>query len=768
MRENPKMSLMQRMDPRFFYEEPPHPGVQHHSFDKYLRFLRRRYPIMLAAIVLAGLGGGLYLWITQPIFTASATMLIDMRKGQGFENRSVLGETPRDSTWLESEIGVLSLGRDKIGYAVAKNLETADLVKLLQPPADKLGALLARFTGAKPPAGEGGTSATEPRDALVARAAGVIAGDLNIKQMGVSYLLGVNFSSPDPRLAAKVANAAADAFVAAEMDSKLQEVKRASDWLQKRYQTLGAQTSAAERAVAEFKRQHNIIMSDGKIINDQQIGALTARLAEARAKTSESHSKLVEIQSILQSDKLDPSSRTVSDSLQDPIITTLRAKYLELANREAEWAARFGPKHLAVVDLRNKERELLVAIREEIRRIAQTYQSDYEIAKRNQSSLEAEVAKVGLQIPNDDQTQLHALESSAESVRTFYHNFLLHYTEAVQQESSPFSETRVIAKAVSGFQSFPLMPRVLGLVALAGLGIGVGLGVLQDALDRAFRTREQIRDTLDTECLAMIPVSKRRKLRSNLLPPPETAKRLERGKYMPILGRRHIIGVDPPSLFTDAIGAIRLAADLRAPDDLCKVIGFTSSVPREGKSTIATAFAQLSAQLGGKGILVDLDLRHRWLTHALAPRAERGLLSVAAGQAELEDVIWTDPASPMAFLPAVAGPGIANTCHLLSGAAMKRLFDKLRSEYDYVVVDLPPMLPVVDVQATTKLIDYYVFVVEWGQTRVDVARQCIVDAPSIHDKMLGVVLNKVQISSLGRYDRTGSSYYTNRYFRKLA
>ncbi len=759
------MSLMQRMDPRFFYEEPPHPGLQHHSFDKYLRFLRRRYPIMLAAIVLAGLGGGVYLWVTQPIFTASATMLIDMRKGQGFENRSVLGDTPRDSTWLESEIGVLSLGRDKIGYAVARNLDTADLAKLVQPPPDKFGALLARFTGVKP--ASGGTE-SEPRDALIARAAGVIAGGLDIKRMGVSYLLGVTFSSPDPQLAAKVANIAADAFVAAEMDSKFQEVKRASDWLQRRYQTLGAQTSAAERAVAEFKQQHNIITTDGKIINDQQIGALTGRLAEARAKTSETHSKLMEIQSILQSDKLDPSSRTVSDSLQDPIITALRSKYLEMANREAEWTARFGAKHLAVVDLRNKEREILIAIREEIRRIAQTYQSDYEIAKRNQSALEAEVSKVGLQVPNADQTQLRALESSAESVRTFYHNFLLHYTEAVQQETSPFSETRVIAKAVGASQSFPSMPRILGLVALAGMGIGVGLGVLQDALDRAFRTKDQIRDTLDTECLAMIPVSKRRKLRSNLLPPPETAKRLERQRYMPLLGRRHIIGVDPPSLFTDAIGAIRLAADLRAPDDLCKVIGFTSSVPREGKSTIATAFAQLSAQVGGKGILVDLDLRHRWLTHALAPRAEHGLLSVAAGQAELEDVVWTDPASPMVFLPAVAGPGIANTCHLLSGAAMKRLFDKLRSEYDYVVVDLPPMLPVVDVQATTKLIDYYVFVVEWGQTRVDVARQCLVDAPSVHDKMLGVVLNKVQIGSLGRYDRTGSSYYTNRYFRKLA
>lgn len=767
MRENPKMSLIQRMDPRFFYEEPPHPGVQHHSFDKYLRFLRRRYPIMLVALVLAGLGGGLYLFLTPPIYTAAATMLVDLRKGQAFENRSVLGDTPRDATWLESDIGILSLGRDKIGYAVARDLPTADLVKLLQPPPDKLGALLARFRGSKSPSTDGAL-ATEPRDALIARAAGMIAAGLDIKRMGVSYLLSVTFSSPDPQLTAKITNIAADAFVAAEMDSKFQEVKRASDWLQKRYQALGAQTSAAERAVAEFKRQHNIITTGGKIINEQQIGQLTARLAEARAKTAETHSKLMEIQSILQSDKLDPSSRTVSDSMQDPIITALRSKYLEMANREADWTARFGAKHLAVVDLRNKQREILVAIREEIRRIAKTYESDYEISKRNQASLEAEVAKVGLLIPNDAQTQLRSLESSAESVRTFYNNFLLHYTEAVQQESSPFSETRVVAKATNASQSFPSTSRILGLVALAGMGIGVGLGILQDALDRAFRTREQIRNTLDTECLAMIPVSKRRKLRSNLVPPPETAKRIELARYMPMLGRRHIIGVDPPSLFADAIGAIRLAADLRAPDDLCKVIGFTSSVPREGKSTIATAFAQLNGQLGGRGILVDLDLRHRWLTHALAPRADRGLLSVATGQAELEDVVWTDPSSSMVFLPAVAGPGFANTCHLLAGGAMKKLFDRLRAEYDYVVVDLPPMLPVVDVQATTKLIDYYVFVVEWGQTRMDVARQCLVDAPSIHDKMLGVVLNKVQISSLGRYDRTGSSYYTNRYFRKLA
>jgi succinoglycan biosynthesis transport protein ExoP len=222
--------------------------------------------------------------------------------------------------------------------------------------------------------------------------------------------------------------------------------------------------------------------------------------------------------------------------------------------------------------------------------------------------------------------------------------------------------------------------------------------------------------------------------------------------------------VDRPSLFADAIGAIKLAVDLHAPHHPCKVIGFTSSVPREGKSTIATAFAQLSTHLGGRGILVDLDLRHRWLTQSLTPRAERGLLSVVNGQASLDDVVWTDPSLGMAFLPCV-GPGLSNACHLLAGDNMKGFFDGLRTKYDYIIVDLPPLLPVADVRATTKLIDHYVFVVEWGQTRMDISQRCLTDVPGVQEKLLGVVLNKVEFKSLGRYDISGASYYSKRYFR---
>ncbi len=144
----------------------------------------------------------------------------------------------------------------------------------------------------------------------------------------------------------------------------------------------------------------------------------------------------------------------------------------------------------------------------------------------------------------------------------------------------------------------------------------------------------------------------------------------------------------------------------------------------------------------------------------------RGLIDVIAGKLTLNDAIWTDRLTNLAFLPSGATPKLLHTNEILASATMKKLFEHLRSIYDYVVVDLPPLAPVVDVRSTAGIIDSYMYVVEWGRTKIDVVEHNLAMAPGIYDRLLGVVLNKADTNILGRYEGYHGNYYYNKYYAR--
>jgi polysaccharide biosynthesis transport protein len=221
--------------------------------------------------------------------------------------------------------------------------------------------------------------------------------------------------------------------------------------------------------------------------------------------------------------------------------------------------------------------------------------------------------------------------------------------------------------------------------------------------------------------------------------------------------------VDAPfSRFTEAIRAIKLAVVVKSN----KIIGFTSSIPNEGKSTVAIALAQLISQGGRSVILVDCDIRNSSLSRELTPNAKAGILEIIAGESSLEDVVWKDQATNMTFLPAVVKSPMANTSEILASDAIKDLFGKLRQSYDYIVADLSPLAPIVDVRATTHLIDSYILVIEWGRTKIDVVEHALGAAQDVQENLLGVVLNKVNMNRLGRYIGHQQSYYYNKYYTR--
>ena len=180
---------------------------------------------------------------------------------------------------------------------------------------------------------------------------------LKVNRVGVSRVIEIDFSSRSPQRAAQIADAVADAYIADQVEAKQNANRVASTWLQERLQQLGEQSTLADREVLAFKQQNNIVESGGRRLDEQNLTDLNARLVAARTQTSDALTRLNRIEVVIRtSDATFESS--VSDVLANPILTNLRQQYLDLARREAEYSARFGRDHLAVVNLRNRMRDL--------------------------------------------------------------------------------------------------------------------------------------------------------------------------------------------------------------------------------------------------------------------------------------------------------------------------------------------------------------------------------------------------------------------------
>jgi succinoglycan biosynthesis transport protein ExoP len=219
----------------------------------------------------------------------------------------------------------------------------------------------------------------------------------------------------------------------------------------------------------------------------------------------------------------------------------------------------------------------------------------------------------------------------------------------------------------------------------------------------------------------------------------------------------------PFSRFSESIRAVKVAADSSIAR-ASKTIAITSSLPNEGKSTVALSLATIINQGGGRAVLVDCDLRNPELSLTLTPNAKAGLLEIIAGKVTIDDVLWREPATGLTFVPTVLTTRVAHSSDILASKETRYLFDQLRAMYDYVIVDLSPLAPVVDVRVMTPLVDSFLFVVEWGHTKIEVAQHALTTARGVCDNLLGIVLNKTDMRTFGRYTNGQDGYYHNSYY----
>jgi capsular exopolysaccharide synthesis family protein len=373
----------------------------------------------------------------------------------------------------------------------------------------------------------------------------------------------------------------------------------------------------------------------------------------------------------------------------------------------------------------------------------------------------------------DTQQRLAELQRDADANRALYGRFLARSQGPVAQDGLETLDSRIVTRAdVPVSPSIPNIPLTLGMALLIGLGFGCILALAVDYLDRRIKTQDQAKAS-GFPSLAAIPEVNARELahlarcgradlesydlrRTRLLPA---------GLQPPIL--RYAIS-QPMSPFAEAIRSVRFALQHEARARTAQVISITSAMGGEGKTTVATNLAQSLSVLGIKVVLVEGDLRNPQLSRALCPAVRSGLLEVALAEMPLNQAILVDPATNLAIMPAPLPKDVALLTEFASSEGMSAILTELRSHFDVMIVDAPPLLPLVDGRAIVEQSDAVILTVGWNRTPRDMFLRAVELLSPVHDRVIGSVLTRVDLGRLKLYEAFDSNLYSSAYISETA
>ena len=434
---------------------------------------------------------------------------------------------------------------------------------------------------------------------------------------------------------------------------------------------------------------------------------------------------------------------TASDALAQ-----LRTKKRELNWSAAELQFKVGARNVQVVSIQAQLAAVNKQIDAEAEHILGNMKNAYDIAVRREQTLEANLQSLTANQNSEAYIKLQQLRHLADADRSDYQSYLSQYNDiSERRELQNAGSARIISPASLPRFASKNRAKFYAIGAFAGLGGGLLLAFLLEYFRPGLKTSAEIEQTFHLPVVGVIPLVPRQNSRSV-------------SYYRPL----DKFVNEPLSQLSETVHAMRISLELMSAP---KIILITSALPGEGKSTAAMLLAASSASSGKRTILLDCDFRQRSTSEALRRLRSKhrpGLSELLRGTVKIEDVIAEDPVTKTHLIP--AGSMAPNAADLLMSQGMLDLIAVLRSGFDYIVMDAPPLLPVVDALALATVADKILVIVEWSRT----PRASIYEAFRVlgqeANRVAGIVLNKVELNQLpgyggGHHYRSIAKYYGN-------
>lgn len=678
---------------------------------------------LAAAIALVTM---LVVYSIQPTYRSTATLMLESNKSKVVGIEEVYSSMSSNREYYQTQAEILK--SEELARRIVAKMKLVDHPVMDPRQQQDSGFSIKKLV----PASWFGEDESEKftPEKLQAAVVGRFKRELTIELVRNSQLIKISYESPDKEFAANAANWVADGFIEADMDARLAMTQKAGAWLTERLTGLRKKLEESERALQLFRERERIIDAKGVAQSgaSRQLEQLSEGLVSARQKRAEAEAAYQQVQSA-QKSKLDIES--IPAIQKSSLYAQLKGVETAAESKLADAAKKYGPDHPKRQTADAEFRAARENTKRQIDTIVTSITKEYELARAQESSVERALAQSKGDIlgMNRKEYELGVLEREVASNKSLYEMFTtrMKETNVAGDLQSPIA--RVVDPAV--VRAAPYSPkkfRIIGIAAVVGLILGIMLALLLEYLDNTIKTAEDVDTKLRQSMLGQLPRIK---------------GKVEAGD----LQIAFIKDKDPG--FSEEIRSIRTGVMLSSIDAPHKVLLVTSSIPGEGKTSVATNIALALGQVR-KVCLIDADMRRPTVAKVLGVNSNsKGLANLVSGSDPTSECMHFNKELGIHIIPSGVVP--PNPLELLSSIRFAEAMKWLEENFDVVIIDSPPLQLVSDPLILAQYAHSVIYVVKADSTPYQVALGGLDRLREAKAHILGVVINQIDREKADRY-----------------
>lgn len=674
-------------------------------------------------------------WVVSAMpksYRATTTLLIEASKAKVVSIDDVYAGASSNREYFQTQVEAI-----KSSEVAARVVRKLDLMHhpdfdVATPHPSLLRELILAYAPALAPA------PTPPAPMTDAQAEETVLGrfmrGLSVEPVRLSQLVKIHYEASDPKLAARIANELAEAYIRSDIDARLKITQNAGSTLTDRLSELRARLDESERAVQAYREKQGLLddKESATAGPTRQLAELTHRLVEARLRRADAEQQYREVRGgeLVNYESVPAVMRNLS-------VQRARDQEADAERRLAEVLNAYGAEHPMRVTAETALKTARANTKRQIQTVVSSIAREFNSARAAEKSIEDDIAraKEAIQENSRKESQLGLLEREAATNRQLYNTFFQRARETSAAGELQQALARVIDPAKPPLAAArPAKLQLTSIAALASLLLAMSIAIAYRQLNNKINARDDVEVKLGQPVLAVLPVlhgsARRNSSAAMALKPDET--------------------------FAEAIRTASTGITLSTIDSPRKVLAVASTLPGEGKSTFSTNLALWYAKTGKRTLLLEGDLRRPSLARVLGlGEAPRGLSDLVAGQVTLEDAAVVVSGSGLHVLTAGTAP--PNALELIVSQAFTATLRKLVESYEIVIIDCPPLQLVSDALMLGMECTGMIYLVRANRTPVPSLRHGLRRVMSARIPLIGVVINGVDFRTAERYygDYTG-------------